>query len=423
MAGDGAISGAGGEGAERPHVLYLAHRVPYPPDKGDRIRTFNTLRWLAGRVRVHLACLDDDGTGPAARPALEEICERVAVVPVGRSRWLRAGGSLLTGGTVSEGAFSSPALRRVVREWASGTRFRRAMASASSVAPYLRLPELRGVPGVVDLVDVDSQKWLDYAAKARPPKSWLYRTEGKRLRRREADIAGWAEGVAVVSEAEADILRGLCPPGSVHVIPNGVALDYFRPVPAAIDGSCVMVGAMDYPPNVEGACWFVRNAWPRIRAARPESVFRIVGRSPAKEVRELAAEPGVEVVGQVPDVRPFVAKAAVAVVPLLTARGVQNKVLEALAMAKAVVASPVSLAALATRDGAELRSARTADEWVATVTELLGDPGQRERLGEAGRRYVERHHRWEETLEGFAPLLGLSSRAAAVEEVSEPVGV
>src|SRR5262245_38450571 len=154
-------------------VLYLTHRVPHPPDKGDRIRNWHMLRFLAKRAEVRLACLADEPVPAETRRVLEEIATKVAIIPIGRGRWLRAFAAAIVGRSLSEGAFSSPELRRLLREWASPTRFAGAIVSASSLAPYLLMPELKSVPGIVDLVDVDSQKWLDYAAASSFPRSGL----------------------------------------------------------------------------------------------------------------------------------------------------------------------------------------------------------------------------------------------------------
>src|SRR5262249_28314847 len=193
-------------GPGRPEILYLVHRFPYPPNKGDRIRAFPLLKHLAEMAAVHLACLADEPVDAQAVHCLESLCARVAVVPLrGPWRWARALGSVATCHTASEGAFSTPALRDIVRTWANQTRFAACLASASSMAPSLRLPGLRDVPAAVDLVDVDSQKWLDYARATSGPRGWLYRVEGSRLRRLERDLAGWARAITVVSEAEAQI--------------------------------------------------------------------------------------------------------------------------------------------------------------------------------------------------------------------------
>jgi sugar transferase (PEP-CTERM/EpsH1 system associated) len=355
---------------------------------------------------VHLACLADEPVPAETRAALAELCEQVAVVPVSWARWPRALWWLASGRTITEGAFRSARLRATLTAWAGQTRFATCLASASSMAPYLTRPEWRQVPAVIDLVDVDSQKWFDYAAAGLGPKAWLYRTEGRRLRRLEQELASSARALTVVSSVEADIVRRFCPQAPVHVVTNGVDLDYFRPSADPEEAACAFVGALDYRPNVDGICWFCREVWPTIHQGRPDAVLYIVGRKPAPAVLALASIPGVVLIGQVPDVRPYLRRSAVAAVPLHIARGVQNKVLEALAMGKATVASPQALAGV--RPPAEThRSATTPAEWAGAVLGLLADEPLRRRLGAAGRRYVEEHHCWDRCLEPFAALLGL----------------
>jgi len=228
-----------------PDVLCLTHRVPFPPDKGDRIRTFHILRYLSQRANVHLACLADEPVDAQVRTALQKLIRTLAIVPLGRwSRHLRTLGSLLMGRTASEGAFSAPELRAVVRAWCRQTRFHAVLASASSLVPYLRLPELCGIPAVVDLIDVDSQKWLDYAAASGAPRSWLYRLEGRRLRQLERRLPSWARAVTLVSDAEAALYRQFCTAGPVCAIGNGVDLDYFQPQQAATGPKCIFVGTI-----------------------------------------------------------------------------------------------------------------------------------------------------------------------------------
>jgi sugar transferase (PEP-CTERM/EpsH1 system associated) len=407
----------------RPDILYLVHRVPFPPDKGDRIRTFHLLRFLARSANVHLACLADEPIDERVMPALRKHTQRVAIVPLRHwSRRLRALGSLIRGGTASEGAFSAPGLLRVVRHWAGETRFHAVLASASSLVPYLRVPELDGVPAVVDLIDVDSQKWLDYANAGRGPRSWFYRLEGHRLRRLEQELPAWARAVTLVSDAEVRLYRRFCTGGQVRAINIGIDLDYYQPQPTTNEPTCAFVGALDYRPNVDGARWFCHEVWPEVRRHRPDAKLALVGRNPSPAVCRLAAIPGVELVGQVPDVRPYLSRAAVSVVPLQIARGVQTKVLEALAMARAVVVSPEALEGIAARPGAHLLAASTASEWVESVLRLFADHSLRERLGVAGRHFVEENHRWERCLEPIGPLLGLGSDAAQVAlEVSRQV--
>jgi sugar transferase (PEP-CTERM/EpsH1 system associated) len=403
----------------RKQVLYLVHRLPYPPDKGDRIRAFNLLKWLSARAAVHLACLADEPVRDDVVEALAGYCARVAVHRVhGWSRSLRAAGSLLRGRTATEGAFSSPALRQTLSAWTRATSYHVALASASSMVPYLQSKELSPIPAVVDLVDVDSQKWLDYAAASRGPKAWLYRTEGNRLRLLEQLLPSWARAVTLVSEAEADLYRQFCVAGAVQAVANGVDLDYFHPRPQMAADDCVFVGQLDYRPNVDAVCWFCREVWPKVQHRRPQTKVYLVGRRPVPAVRGLAELPGVVVTGEVPDVRTFLAGAAVAVAPLRIARGLQNKVLEALAMGKATVASPQSLAALQVQPGVHVLSAASSHEWAEAILRLLEDADLRQRLGTAGRRYVEEHHHWDRCLEPLGTLLGLSAGSGQLAGVA-----
>lgn len=353
---------------------------------------------MAKRGRVWLGCLADEPVPPESLAALYGLCERVAVVPVGSARWANAAWSLATGASLSEGLFRSKELVRVLRHWVSETKFGAVVASSSALVPYLRDPVLKSIPAIVDLIDVDSQKWLDFAAASRVPKKWLYQLEAARVRKVEKSLAGMVRAASVVSRAEANVYDSFTRVGAATVATNGVDLYYFAPVECETQLACAFVGALDYLPNEDAAVWFARDIWPRIRAQFPSAEFRIIGRKPTAAVQALATIPGVNLVGQVPDVRPFVASASVVVVPLRLARGVQNKVLEAMAMAKAIVAAPPSLAALGTEPGVHLLAATTPQQWADSVSALFTDVVRRRELGVAARQYVERHHHWEHCL-------------------------
>jgi sugar transferase (PEP-CTERM/EpsH1 system associated) len=381
-----------------PRIAYLTHRVPYPPDKGDRIRNYHVLRELSKHARVWLAALADEPVTDDQRARLGELCERVEFVPGGR-RWVRGGLSLLKGRSISEGLFREPALDRLLVGWRAEGDFAAVLVSASSLAPYQRRNGWETVPAFVDVVDVDSQKWFDYAAAAGGPKRWLYRLEGRRVRKLERELCGWANGVFLVSRAEGALLDSFTAPGTATAATNGVDLDYFRPLPDVTpEPACAFVGALDYPPNVDAAVWFAGEIWPRVRAAHPTAEFRVIGRQPVPAVLRLHGSNGVNVVGQVPDVRPHVATAAVAICPVRIARGLQNKVIEAMAMGKPTVAAPPAVAALKVEVGRDLLSPTTADEWVSTLNGLLGDATRQAELGANARKYVEEHHHWDRCL-------------------------
>ena len=400
----------------RPNLLYLVHRFPYPQDKGDRIRSFNVLKHLALKAKVHLACLADEPIRPEAQLAIQQYCEQLAIIRIGAwARKFRALAFFARGRTATEGAFHSPALKATLRAWARETQFDAVLASASSMVPYLQMEEFRSARAVVDLVDVDSQKWLDYAAASRGPRRWFYNLEAQRLRRLERSLPATNQAVTLVSQAEADLYYEVCSGATAHSVPNGVNLAYFQPTLEESESSCVFIGALDYRPNIEGLCWFCDQVWPQIQRRRPDARFYIVGRKPVPVVRSLAAISGVIVVGQVSDVRPHLARASVAVVPLRIARGIQNKILEALAMGKATVASPCCLQALGTRQGVHLLSASSPQEWTTSILRLLDDRELRNQLGSAGRQYVVQNHRWENCLRPLDGLLGLDVEATGGE--------
>jgi polysaccharide biosynthesis protein PslH len=401
----------------RPKILFLAHRIPYPPNRGDRIRTFHMLRFLAERAEVSLAYLADGQPVADTQQALEGLCSHVAGIRLGRyRRWINAACSLALGRTATEGLFHNSRLRRLLARWSKATRFDAVVVFCSSMVQYLDVPGLSDVPVFLDLIDVDSQKWFDYAAEASGVQRRLFQIEGKRLRRLEQSLPQKTKAIALVSRCEVELYRSFCPIGSVYAIPNGVDLDYFRPrenADSAASQNCVFVGALDYRANIDGIQWFCNEIWPEVRRRQPKATFTIVGSRPAPAVLRLAERPGVRIESDVPDVRPYLAEAATVVVPLRIARGIQNKVLEALAMAKAVIASPEALEGIALDPGVHARRAVAPAEWIEAIVQLLGDAPARDRLGRAGRTFVETHHCWDSQLRPLATLLGL--RAASCE--------
>ncbi len=393
-------------------ILYLVHRVPYPPNRGDRIRSFHLLEFLGARAEVHLAFLSEQPVSEEAIAAIRKHCKRLAaVVLTRRRRGLRAACAAATGRTATEGLFRSPRLKRIVRDWSRQTRFDAVVVFCSSMVQYLDVPALDGVPAVVDLVDVDSQKWLDYAEQAGGFKRFLYRLEGRRRRKLERSLAERAKAVTLVSPQEADIYRAFCPTDRVYAIANGVDLDYFRPADSADSAESerlVFVGALDYRANIDGVKWFCEHVWPEIHHRRGAATFTLVGSNPTSDARRLAELPGVELAADVPDVRPYLAGAAVVVVPLRIARGIQNKVLEALAMGKPIVASPQSLEGLDVEPGVHLCQAAEARQWIENIEELLDNRELRRRLATAGRTHVEQNRSWDARMKPFAALLGLA---------------
>jgi len=259
---------------------------------------------------------------------------------------------------------------------------------------------------IADFVDMDSRKWALYAAASRRPLSWVYATEARRLLRHERWLARRAHCTLVRTEAELEDCRRLIPGGQFRVLANGVDLEYFsHDGPRVPSRRIVFTGVMDYFPNVQAVTLFCDRILPLIRNAVPEATFAIVGSRPSSTVRALAERPGVSVTGRVPDVRPYLRQAAVAVAPLLIARGVQNKVLEAMAMGTPVVATNAVLRGVGAREGEGVLVGDTPDAFAGKVVRILRDPTLAVELGRRGRRFVETHCVWEAHLAGLEAVL------------------
>ncbi len=394
---------------ERLRILYICHRIPYPPDKGDRIRAYHQIRALAERHRLHLLTLCE---GPVPRlTALEEVCEKVEVFPVTRSGgYLRCAAGVVRPRPLTLSFFDSRALRARVDQLArdGSPAYDAVVAYSSSMGPYAA--RLAPVPLILDMVDVDSAKWEQYARFAPLPTQPVYRLEAKRLRAYETELAGGAARVVLATGAERGILDGFAPAARSVAIPNGVDLDFFSPLPLpkARRPTLVFTGQMDYFANVDGIVHFADAVLPRLQTRFPELELLIVGRAPHRRVRALADRPGIHVTGAVGDVRPFLARAWAFVAPLRIAQGVQNKVLEALASNLPVVVSDRVFAGLSDggfRDGEDLFSAGDDEVFGHRIATLLEDAELRERIAAAGRRRVEAAYRWPANVARFEDLL------------------
>jgi polysaccharide biosynthesis protein PslH len=381
-------------------ILFLAHRVPYPPDRGDKIRSFHVLQHLAERHRVHLGAFADDEVDLAHAEALRPLVHRLHVERHTRSRGASLLRGLVTRAPASVAALASREMGAFVDAVLAEESVDRLYVFSGQMAQYA--PGDR--PFVMDFVDMDSEKFAAYARAAKGmAMRQLWSRESRHLFAYEREVAGRAAVSLFVSEAEAALFRTRTrlPAECVQVLENGIDLDRYRP--AEPDNAraplVVFTGQMDYPPNVEAVLSFAREAWPRVRAAVPDARFAIVGRRPDPALRDLGE--GVEVTGEVADVRPWLARAAAVVAPLRLARGIQNKVLEAMAMARPVVASRAAFEGLDAEPGAELLVADDAAAEADAVIGLLRDPARGDAIGRAARARVEARYGWDARL---APL-------------------
>ena len=409
-------------------LLYLCHRVPYPPDKGDKIRAFHEIRALSRRHRVHLLTLADAEV-PDLAP-LAQMCERVEVFPIQRTgAWMRAALGVLTPRPLTLAFFDSAELRQRAEELARSERFDLVVVYSSAMAPYAEpfaAASGGNTPAVLDMVDVDSSKWAQYSRYAPLPLRPVYALEARRMRKYEASLAGRFERIVLATGSETRQLKGFAPGAKAVTIPNGVDLDFFRPLdlPRSPHPSLVFTGQMDYFANVDGMVHFSREVFPRLRQRFPDLELLIVGRSPAPALRALDELPGVHVTGAVGDVRPFLARAWAFVAPLRIAQGVQNKVLEAMAMNVPVVCSDRVFAGLSEggfRHGRDLLAAAGDPGLEDGLATLLGDARARASLAESARRRLSLAYRWTANMDRFEEVLAGAARkpAAAREESRE----
>ncbi|MEO5938554.1 MAG: TIGR03087 family PEP-CTERM/XrtA system glycosyltransferase [Sphingomonas sp.] len=395
-------------------VLFLAHRSPSPPDRGDKIRAYNVLKYLAERKRVHLLTFADDRRdmddgGLASLTASRRILWR------GKSRVIAMLEALAQGRPASLTAFDDKVMHAAVADVLAREEIDTIYVFSGQMAQYVPADTKARV--IMDFCDMDSLKFADYAKDAHGPMRWLMTREADTLQAFEKVTANRVDASLFVSAAEAQLFRAKTGAKNVHVIENGIDTDFFDANAAfdAVDEHgplIVFTGQMDYRPNVEAVTWFARDMLPAIRAAHPEARFAIVGRDPTDAVRTLANE-GVIVTGEVADVRGWLAAAACVVAPLKLARGIQNKVLEAMAMARPVVAS--GPAAEGIDHGGKILSGAGADDIARAVIDLLGDKDRADGLGRSARKRVEERYCWTARLAPLDALVGgmLAARDAA----------
>jgi sugar transferase (PEP-CTERM/EpsH1 system associated) len=398
-------------------LLYLVHRIPYPPNKGDKIRSFHLLAALAARYRVHLGTFIDAPEDREHAQALKQYCASWFAAPIDPFwRRVRSLHGLLSGKPLTEAFYRHPPLAAWCSQVLREQRIERIVTFSSSMAQFaFDLPAPAG--RVMDFCDIDSDKWRQYASHRRGPSAWIYRREAQLLERLEREIARRFDVSVFVSEREAEAFRAIAPEsaGRVRAIRNGVDVEYFDPAPARMrPAECdqpyvVFTGAMDYWANVEGVTWFADEVWPAVLSAIPRARFLIVGSKPAPEVLRLATRSGIAVTGSVPDIRPYLAHAHAAVTPLRVARGIQNKVLEAMAMERVIVTSSAAVQGIDEHPPQDVLVTDDATEFARLVTLALRAPARR---SADNRRYVTERFHWARNLETFLHLVEESAPAA-----------
>lgn len=393
-------------------LVFVSQRIPYPPNKGDKVRSWNVLSRLAEDYRVHLASFVDDPADWQYEQVLRDICASCLLRPLRPFlAKLRSLPAFIGRDPLTRRYFHDGHIARWLDDLAARRKPDRVFVFSSGVADYVMGPRWAGARRIIDMVDVDSDKWRQYAAAKSGLSRWIYGREARTLADFERQASTLFDATLFVSEAEADLFRTLSPAtaAKVHAVGNGVdcaffdpAIGFADPYPAGVT-PLVFTGAMDYWPNVDAVVWFAEQVLPRVMARLRNAALFVVGANPDWRVQALDASPVITVTGRVDDIRPYIAHARVVVAPLQVARGVQNKVLEGMAMAKPVVASPMALEGLDAASGREILVAKTPDEYARMVLEAVA--GGHPDMGGLARRRVFGSYSWQASYEKMLAIL------------------
>ena len=388
-------------------ILFLVHRIPFPPDRGDKIRSYHMLKALAEMAPVHVGCFTDDDRDMGFAPDLARVAASQCVVKRDRSKAMAGLAGLFSQRSILVSIYENPELHRWVSEILATRPIRAIVAYSVQMAAYVPHDLPSGCRFMMDFVDFDSAKYAAYGSEQDCFMGWVNRREGRVLLDFEREVARRATISTFVSDAEAQLFAQTAgvQDRNVQALDNGVNLSYFNikkdisPIQNEEKPLLVFTGQMDYRPNIEAVESFAREALPIVRAKYPTATFAIVGRNPTPQVQALALQPGVIVTGGVPDIRGWLMAADVVVAPLRIARGIQNKVLEAMAMGRPVVASPQAAEGIDAVNGEHFVVAADPQAEAEAVRALLADPQQAELLGKAARARMEQRYDWAATLE------------------------
>jgi sugar transferase (PEP-CTERM/EpsH1 system associated) len=380
-------------------VLYLCHRFPFPPKRGGKIRPFNMIRHLSRDHEVHVASLARSDEEASEGRGLAQFCARYEMGRVSDPvQVLRMLARLPTPTPSSFGFFYSPQIGRMVRDSLERERYDLIFVHCSSVAQYVA--DVTGTPKILDFGDMDSQKWLEYARYKPFPLNMGYYLEGTKLEREEKRLARCFDVCTTTTRAEWQTLESYNTGVASDWFPNGVDSEYFAPSAEPYHpDTLTFVGRMDYYPNQECMFDFCARTLPRLQAKRPALKLLIVGADPSAAVRNLQNLPGVTVTGSVPDVRPFLHRAAAMVAPLRIARGTQNKILEAMAAGVPVVTSSVAAGGVDALPEEHFLVADEPEALTNAVLRIVENPIERSRLAAAGRQRMLSHHNWAHSMQ------------------------
>jgi sugar transferase (PEP-CTERM/EpsH1 system associated) len=393
----------------KPAFLFLCHRIPYPPNKGDKIRSFHLLKHLAESYRIFLGAFIDDPNDWNYTDKLHSWCEQTCLQKLEPQKAkLRSLKGFTNAQPLTLPYYYNSAMAQWVSSITSSEQIDHMLIYSSSMAQYILNPKFSSKNRIIDFVDVDSDKWRQYAEKKSWPMNWLYRREASYLLDFEKEVAATLDASFFVSSQEAEHFKQLAPESAsnIHYYSNGVDLERFNPeqeFETPFDGGeqqIVFTGAMDYWPNEDAVSWFAKKVFVAIRQDWPKARFSIVGSRPSEKVQNLNEIEGVNVTGSVDDVRPYIKYASVVVAPMHIARGIQNKVLEAMAMAKPVVVTTMGLEGINAQHRIDVLIADTAEAFIREIDELFKN-ATGPTIGAAARNRVCKDFSWDKTLQEF----------------------
>jgi polysaccharide biosynthesis protein PslH len=380
-------------------ILYVCHRFPFPPKRGGKIRPFNMIRHLAKRHEVHVASIvhDDDDENDAA--GIQPYCSSfVFDRPSKLAKWSRMVGGLPTSSPSAMGYFYSRRLQNSIDRLLAEKQFDFAFVHCAFVAPYVM--GKRNLPRVLDFGDMDSQKWLAYSQVKPFPLNLGFGLEGRKMWAAERRFASDFDLCTATTQLEHETLQQLGSARATDWFPNGVDFSYFEKPKGDYDSNkIVLLGRMDYFPNQQATERFAKRIFPLIKLHNPNAQFVVVGANPSQSIKDLEKIQGIKVTGTVPDVREYVSGAALTVAPLEIARGVQNKILESLAMEVPVVATATAAKGVDAIPGEHILVADDDQLFANQVIRIMDSKSLRRTMGEAGRLRVMDRHSWATSLD------------------------
>ncbi len=387
------------------HILLLTPQRPYPLHQGTTLRNFNLIKELAKRHAVSvLTFLEPDQTRQPAAPLIQ-LCEWLEAVHVPpRSTALRLRQMVITRRPDMSWRLWSPLFAERLKNCLARQSFEVIQIEAIEMAPYLPTIESarQGVRPMI-VYDAHNAEWIlqkrACLADLKNPARWLAAVyswvQWHRLRRYEAELLGRVDHTIAMSAPDKVALQELSPQSPITVVPNGVDLTvYSQFAGKAISYDLLFTGKMDFRPNIDAMLWFGQRVWPFIQARRPQTTLAIVGQRPHLRLDILRVIPGVTITGYVEDVRPYLAGATVYVAPLRVGGGTRLKLMEAMAMGKAIVSTSVGAEGFPVVNGRELRLADEPLAFAEAVLELLDKPIARAELAQRGRAFAEANYSW-----------------------------